>query len=821
MATNAPSGGLSIPATHVSHFPQTGSWNMIDLAKTPITATVGVLSRYCAGRVNPYTAVVGQALCANFQLTQKGRNNVEEALLSLNAVGSLGDALYFGLGVQDLVRSLATTEEGAVCLALFAALADCYSEDVAVEVILELARATKKVEGQYMPSSLEWKALLRACSGTLSTTSFSVRAETFMSLCPKQERLGGFNRLEAVPTTGRRCSSPKSIAEALIGLSTISRKKLHAMTVVGQADVGWLAAVAEWLLDLRISVTDSSGKSLYENSRGDDAQLLVVFGPANATSDGALQCLGNTYILEDATELIQAESNSPAAGIVSGRLTWKTALSSAYLSEFRKLKSLPSIFSEVIGSAARIFRAIAEADKRIPLKYRSSCRSYCTQAYGKGFVQNVSTWFPELRELQTNAEKAARSKFEEAKRAYESCVGVLRTNCGCKVCRGPGNGFDIVADKDHSDEMTDDGEHESDTASSESNSDADWDPDVYCLVVLAETILCLSRTLANMVVAEDLSPTRAGFDLAYERQLTLRRSAHLAKKAILEMGPIVFCLDFDEHFSWTIDEDAAEERLYTALQLFAGRKVSRGAWGLSAHCANGICAFLDILRDVSVDAEVAGRIQVLPGHIELEKKSYTSLQDQTPKGGNDDLVLPLKAAHASEDLYEKPKLRVKEGPNHLQCLMEFKGSNTQNSPILIGPAKLASILSTRRGLVPCPQKDKPCIQVPGLEVTVQERYQSMVAPGKTLHFYRLDSDESAMLALVAIVACLAQLSENFSIYLVSHLCYQCCVRAALAVDRPERDNFCFIHSPLLGLPSTYSGKSKEVTLKGDRLLGPP
>jgi hypothetical protein len=160
-----------------------------------------------------------------------------------------------------------------------------------VDVILELARATKKVEGQHMPSSLERKALLRACSGTLSKTSFSVRAETFMSLCPGQERLGGHNRWEAAPTAGR-CSSPKSIAEAPIGLSTMSRKKPHAMTVVGQADAGWLAAVAEWLLDLRVSITDSSGHSPYENSRGDDMQLLVVFGPANATSDGTLQCLG-------------------------------------------------------------------------------------------------------------------------------------------------------------------------------------------------------------------------------------------------------------------------------------------------------------------------------------------------------------------------------------------------------------------------------------------------------------------------------------------------------------------------------------------------
>jgi hypothetical protein len=70
---------------------------------------------------------------------------------------------------------------------------------------------------------------------------------------------------------------------------------------------------------------------------------------------------------------------------------------------------------------------------------------------------------------------------------------------------GPGNGFDIVADNDHSNEMADEGDYESDVASSESDGELDWDPNVYCLVVLAETIICLSRTLANMIVAEDLS----------------------------------------------------------------------------------------------------------------------------------------------------------------------------------------------------------------------------------------------------------------------------------------------------------------------------
>jgi hypothetical protein len=66
-------------------FPNPGSWNMIGLAKTPIAATVGVLFRYRAGRVERCTAVVGQDLFANFQLSQKGWSNAENALLSLEA----------------------------------------------------------------------------------------------------------------------------------------------------------------------------------------------------------------------------------------------------------------------------------------------------------------------------------------------------------------------------------------------------------------------------------------------------------------------------------------------------------------------------------------------------------------------------------------------------------------------------------------------------------------------------------------------------------------------------------------------------------------
>src|SRR5579862_3304992 len=188
-------------------FPQTGSWNMLDLSKLPVQATLGVLSRYSAARVNPYTAMVGEVLCQNFQLTATGRKNLEKAVGSLKVVGGLGNTLEFGFGMEDVVRAMAKTERGCVCLALCAALKECYSDDIAVEVLLEMARLVN-VNGQYMPSSQSWKGLLSACAGTLSTSKFPFLAEHLMQLPKDEHRLGAFRQLSALPTSVRSCSRP-------------------------------------------------------------------------------------------------------------------------------------------------------------------------------------------------------------------------------------------------------------------------------------------------------------------------------------------------------------------------------------------------------------------------------------------------------------------------------------------------------------------------------------------------------------------------------------------------------------------------------------
>jgi hypothetical protein len=394
-------------------FPQTGSWSMLDLAKLPVQATLGILSRYSAARIDPCTALVGEVLCQNFQLNAIGRQNLETAVGSLKVVGSLGDTLEFGFGVEDVVRTMAKTERGCVCLGLCAALKECYSDDVVVEVLLEMARLVD-VEGKYMPSSQSWKDLLSACAGTLSASKFPYLAEHLMQLPKDEHRLGAFRRLAASPASVRSCSRPGSIAEALFGLARITRGEMQAMTLYGGSDTGWLAALAEWLLGLKVMITNFDGTLYYVNGDTEDIQVNVVMRKSSDEIMPDVLAAETTFVLNDVSQIFEKEARSPDALVVSGRLEWKHALSSAFLSDFKRLMEISNTFGECIGSAARLFKGLSRADEAFPLMYRLACTNYSDAAQGAGLVLNTIQWFPELQPLKSIMLKSVSHDFASA-----------------------------------------------------------------------------------------------------------------------------------------------------------------------------------------------------------------------------------------------------------------------------------------------------------------------------------------------------------------------------------------------------------------------
>lgn len=453
MDSSSPNGPLEVTLrTH--NFPQSGSWSMIDLAKLPVQHAVAMLSRYAAGRVNPYTVLVGEAVGMTFRMGRQGRLNIENALSKLPQVSTLGNTLEIGFGVEDVTRLMAKSDGGAMLLGLCAALKECFSDGIAIEVLLEYARSTK-ADSQWMPSNLEWRNLLDACAGALAASNFATRAEVFMGLANDEPRLSAYRSYVSSPTVTRGCSAPKSIADALVALSKLSLDQMDSVTIRGEPDAGWLGAVAEWFLDLRITIIDeSSGATLYMNhTESVETQVRIVYASRTAgdhptvdqiallppsSPSGELppkkkrrkyelqpvQIKDRTYHLdlEEVTDQILLGNPEYNAHVVSGRVEWKKVLRSTFMSDFTNLMSVSQTVGSAIGSAARIFRAVATADQKIPSIYLGACTSYCNAASGNGFVANVINWFPELGELQKSSERAAGASFEEAKKEYEKCI---------------------------------------------------------------------------------------------------------------------------------------------------------------------------------------------------------------------------------------------------------------------------------------------------------------------------------------------------------------------------------------------------------------
>lgn len=776
---------------------------MVDIAKLPVQASIGILSRYAAGRVNPYTVLVCEALCNEFRLTTKGRANIETAVASLTTVGAVGTTLEFGFGVEDLIRSMTKSEQGTVVLALCGALMEVYTLDISTEVLLEMARLSG-VGGEWMPSSREWKAMLNACSGVLAPTPFGVRAEVLMQLQHDDQRLGAFQRLEAAPRDLRNCSSPKSIAEGLFAMSAISRKEMQAITLVGGPDTGWLAAVAEWILDLKVSISNSREEIIYTNVSGPETvQVRIISGrdARNAPQDVVIQ--GRTYVLKEISEILGGEATSSISTVVSGRVEWKTALRSAFLSDFKHLmESLPQTLGTLLGSAARIYRGIAQAEKSFPLTYRTACTTYCDQSFGSGFVNNASSWFPELAKLREHMENAVAVPLKEARGDYEASIARLRQYCSCRACQSPLNGFDPDAtseitptpdmDTTNQAEGLDLDEMQKSSLGSQDEDNSDWDPDKYCAVILAETIIVLCRALANVSLDDSrILPMRSGFELAYGRQLSMRRSAQSGRKALRDIGQFAFCMDFDANFSFGMRENdyGTGIRLDLILELFSGQRPHLSNNGVSAACSKGLCAYFRILKDMSFTKSDVGSIGIIPGRIQYEKKSYTTLEDRYVIQDEDFDKTMVDLVRTGAD-FATLELTIRESSTALECLIQLPRLSGTLDTVVAGPANLADLIAARRGLVPCNQRSggiKSCQKIKGLTSDDRTRMtteggrfvKEWMSAGKGVWFFHC---QDPLVARVALSHCAAQYIYRASIFVVDKECLDCCLKVVAGME---------------------------------------
>jgi hypothetical protein len=833
-----------------SSFQQQGQWNMFEILKLPVQASLGILARYNAARVNPYTALVGEIICQNFQISQKGRQNVELAVQNLKVVGSWGNALEFGFGVEDVVRNMARSERGCTCLALCASLMECYSEEVATEVLLELARLVN-VEKQHMPSNQSWKDLLRACAGTVSSSKLPFLVEHFYASITSTER----------SMLLQRHSVPSSLAAALTGISKVSRGELRAITIYGTFDAAWMAALAEWLFDLKVTIRREDGNLYYSSFEDENAEAQVLVYMRTKPRTWAPDSLRteSTFVLEDVSILFNNQQTVPGQflrnEVASGRLPWKNLFGSTFPLEFRHLmQKVPLAFGKYLGSVARLLKGLCQADAIFPLYCRISCTNYSDASYGTGLVLSMVKLFPELSPLEHNMLKEANQDVKSALERCESSRANLCISCNCELCMPQ-----VTS-------MTDYGQTRADfdwkplkipaprgspTGSIHGEADDDTpdldfgSTDKFCPGVVAETIVTLAWTLTNVFLEdEDLLPTRSGIQMAYEKQFYkhVDETNHdVMEDMKKELGEFAYLLDVTTcNAARSSNEAIDNERLtlrFDILEIFTG-KPTAPVLSTSPHSAvstSGICAFLGVLRqDGMEDADLATKVHVLPGRISYEKKfyqflrDYKNLRDRASPWGLQEAEKLVKFA----GLPLQSSMLIKESYSSLQAWIEIKFASTDENEldqrlealrltgpgdsdaiapptlnIAAGPTKLAAVLAFRRGLIQCKKSrylSTPMIRGQNemgcpwtLAVSTQQVQEAM----NKIEEIRIGMATCRVLPFtekgVGIAAVASALHESSSFVIVRKECLNCSLKAVLVSGQ---DELCIKGNYLLVLP---------------------
>ncbi|KAL9618274.1 MAG: hypothetical protein Q9160_006985 [Pyrenula sp. 1 TL-2023] len=723
-------------------FQNTVDWGIV--ANTQVQFAVDLLARYSAGSVDPYTVQVGEIICKQFEISENGRANVSGALSALPCHGTLGNLLWLGFGKRHVVRSMPGTHEGFTCLALCGMLSEYFYEDLASELFHELVRSVA-APPHLTPSVLQWRTLIHACAGVFAKTDFGTLVEEFLDLNPFSWYLEDY---EFCGTRASRdkCASPASIATALQGIGDISRGSLAAITIVGGADAGWLAAVAEWLFGLRITIQAADGDVLYKNYRDMEAQIIFIF--EHPESAGNRAEYRRQQLQKDATRILHLRPNGQSIASRSGRVEWNSVLTSVFGGAFEFLRSNEAqTLGVTIGSAARLLRAVVSAEAGVPRTLIASWRTYVPTSYGRGFVQNVLERLPELAFLRQGMEDAAMVSFKEAKTSYESQLAKLSITCtsrGCTICGQQGNRVDNT--------------------------------ERFCQVVVVETIIALGLTLAEIDVEPGLFPKRIGVEALCKRQVQKRRfppgdfefdstGAPTDMRGSLrkELGP--FALVYRD-----MPTGSDLNLLEASAELFTGFRVLdhqvRGS--CPAVSSAGICVYLGVLQGLTDDVEHIGKVHVIPGNIEHNGNPFDRVVDDRRP---DQDVAPAEASvFPLLKHYSKIVVKITETATDLEIRFELAGTEIDTPTVNVKPWRLTDAVGQAKGWIQC-TGDDTCTFVqdvsaePNAIIRVLEKDFCLI--------------QGNVVARCAAMALARHPSSKWKCLARGDACLQCCLKAGL------------------------------------------
>ena len=538
-----------------------------EFATRKVSFTISNLSHHAAANVDVVTVQIGRLICDQFKIPTKGDRNVSDAFNNLPVYDSHDWA--FGFGFDHVAR-------GAWSWVIPGILLEYFDEGFSAQVCSQLA-SDLGTPREMEPSLYQWQRLMHACNGVLATNRFGVLVDDFVRLNP-------YNHVTTTHVSAgtsaypRVHTSPQAVAKALHLLAKVSSGQVSKVQLTGTDDIGWLAAVAEWLFDMRVKISSASGQSLYCNYADKDPQVELVF--ESDVLEEALQQLhlkDNSYRLPGVwyEQRINVSEGHYLPPVLGGRVLWGSLFQTVFQDAFMAvLHTEVTTLGTTVACAARVLQAITTGEDGVPSSLSTSSWLSGPSSYGAGLVQTMTNWFLGFSRALSNMRHCLKLSLPEAVTKHDEEMAKLRKRCACSVCE-PGR--DVRKD--------------------------------FCQLVMMESIIALGVSLSRIVIAPELYPRRSGIRLLYEHQVRQVKATQEKGFTGIERMAHVYGDVFKANNTTMLNICAA---------LFGGvsgemNQVDKDAVSLTN---NGICSVTASLYRFAGKSAQNGDIHVVPGTAE-------------------------------------------------------------------------------------------------------------------------------------------------------------------------------------------------------------
>ena len=740
-------------------FAQNGQIDWVAFGNSIWSNSSIVLQRFASAGVQPITFGAGLVLASGFELDRIGKQRMHSALEKLRGIWGFEKLLWFGFGARSLLHVMADAQQGVNCIALCSALSAVHDEHAAAWILDELWK-TYGYPQQFLQSHSQFAALVKACSGVLTGTEFSLFPDRVLghTLDPQ--------------TFKHEMADLEDTAKAMRGIFRITKGEIARITVFGGMECAFVASFAHWVLNLKVYVNDEAGMVTYQDASFEEAQVVVTY--CRQAELSLVQVSSTTYILRNNEEISRRMPTLDQTLLIV-RTPWDSCLTRVFGSTFSSLIKAPMIFGALFGSIARVHHALAVGENDVGDFQRQTYINFVESSYGIGFINSVVSTFPELKQvtgLFDEMQLALDVPLRESFRTIEGTILKLEGICQCRRCN-PG----------------------------------EKERKIRCIVVLALSIREMVSTISCVKVASEILPTVRGMDCIYNRLEAEWRNPTKKKKRPLLAD--VLDLSLQDVFGTDYERLRCFDLLSHPVEIFSGysyhgRYLPENNPGGNEFCTatvkQGLCYYMNCLQSLSSHPENARVVHIIPGHIQVDDRQFSSVYDGPVM--SEVHPSPIQV-HPLEQADPACMIRPASGPNvklEIFCLEKavehelvvFYRALVPGEPaITLGPGRISREVLKRTGLVTCAGSHctfrllVPCALIQqGWQVSekgIAKIWTGSQTGQKCLVWPQLDDPARC----VAIQKCLANTANP--LFLRRDECMSCCTISVVRELRDRRD----------------------------------